>query len=406
MISPVIKWVEEKTGLGHSLNPQSLRAWQQDKLNDVVEYARRNTQFYSKLLDNTSNLEDLPFTYPSDLAKDPLAFLAIPQSDVVRVTTLANSGTTNLRKRIFFSKNDIERTRKFFAIGMNTMVSKGERAQILISNKTENSLGSLLKESLSRIGVNSEISPAIKSVNEAIEASRNADCLIGMPAEMLYMSKFAPELRPKSVLLAADIAPQSIIKNIRETWKCEVYTHYGHSEFGFGCAVDCSHHNGLHLRDADLIFEIIDLQTNKPAKPGELGEIVITTLSNEAMPLTRYRTGNLSRFINTPCDCGGLLHRLGNIEGRISNDISIGNGNKLNIFHLDEVMFSIPAIRAYDASLRTQNNEFNLELIVDSSEPIHIKTLIEKLSLDINIDIKFFNADPFRKRGKRRIKYN
>lgn len=402
MISPVVKWVEEKTGLGKNLDPQSLRSWQQDKLNDVVDYARRNSKFYSEQLGNTSDLEDLPFTYPSDIANAPLAFLAIPQSEVVRVTTLANSGTTNLRKRIFFSKNDLERTKEFFAIGMSAMVSKGERAQILISNRTENSLGCLLKESLSRIGVNSEISPAIKTVHEAIEASRSADCLIGMPAEMLYMSKFAPELRPKSVLLAADIARQSMIKSIRETWKCDVFTHYGHSEFGFGCAVDCSCHSGLHLRDIDLIFEIIDLSTNKSTKPGELGEIVITTLSSEAMPLIRYRTGNLSRLIHTPCGCGGLLSRLGGIEGRIPDNILIDN-EVLSIHQLDEIVFADPKIRGFDALLKSEGRRTILQLTVDADGYLDVASVTAKLPKSVSLEVMYDKADPFSRRAKRRI---
>lgn len=307
MISPVNTWVAERTSLHGNLNPETLLKWQREKLKAQIQYARNNTKFYRTKLRDDRELTELPFTSPSDITDDPFAFLAIPQNLVARVTTLSNSGTTNLRKRIFFSRADLERTVDFFAAGMSTMTCKGEHAQILLSNKTENSLGSLLRESLSRLGVISEISAAIKTANKATKASRGADCLVGMPAEILYMSRTAPELRPKSVLLAADYAPQSVIDSIKETWKCDVFTHYGHTEFGFGCAVDCKNHNGHHLRNADLIFEIVDLQTNKPVNPGKRGEIVITTLSNEAMPLIRYRTGNISRIINEPCGCGGIL---------------------------------------------------------------------------------------------------
>eukprot|EP00825_Cyclidium_porcatum_P007863 TRINITY_DN13946_c0_g1_i3.p1 TRINITY_DN13946_c0_g1~~TRINITY_DN13946_c0_g1_i3.p1 ORF type:complete len:295 (-),score=25.51 TRINITY_DN13946_c0_g1_i3:50-934(-) len=280
-------------------------------------------------LHSTKNITELPFTFPSDIANDPFAFLSIPQSLVARVTTLANSGTTLLKKRIFFSKADLERTVNFFATGMKTMVHKGEHVQILISNRTENSLGSLLKNSLLRIGVSSEITGTIKTANAAIKASKDADCLIGMPAEILYMSRVEQNLRPKSVLLTADYVPQSVIESIRETWKCNVFSHYGHTEFGFGCAVDCEQHNGYHLRDADFIFEIINPKTGKPVIEGKSGEIVITTLSNEAMPLIRYRTGNISSIIEKPCGCGGSLHRLGRVEGRIESNIPIGDNTCL-----------------------------------------------------------------------------
>ena len=403
MVSPVIKWVEEKTGLRNNLNPVTLKAWQQEKLREVVEYCRANTRFYADKRGLTNELTDMPFTSPADLAAEPLAFIAIPQSEVARITTLAHSGTTHLRKRIFFSKDDLERTREFFAVGMSTMVEKGDSARILISNRTENSLGILLKDSLSRIGVAAEIIPSIRSAGEAIEASRDIGCLIGMPGEILYMCKTEPGLRPGSVLLAADIAVPQVIDSIREVWKCDVFTHYGHSEFGYGCAVDCKHHDGLHTRDADFIFEIIDVNTGKPATPGESGEIVITTLSHAAMPLIRYRTGNISRLINTRCGCGGLLNRIGNIEKRLSSVITISDSKDLDIAYLDEIIFSDPAIRGFDATLINENGSFTLLLVIDSIGSVDAKSLKEKLQIDINIKIRFGGADPFEHRGKRMI---
>jgi phenylacetate-CoA ligase len=403
MISPVETWVADRTGLRGSLNPEALLTWQHEKLKTLIEYARKNSKFYREKLTDNEHLTELPFTSPSDIVEDPLAFLAVPQREVARVTTLANSGTTRLKKRIFFSKADLERTVDFFAAGMCTMTSKGEHAQILISNKTENSLGSLLRESLSRIGVISEIAGAIKTVSTAINASQDADCLIGMPAEILYMSRVERGLRPKSVLLAADFVPQSVIDSIKETWKCNVFTHYGHTEFGFGCAVDCEQHNGHHLRDADLIFEIIDPQTGTPTYPGNIGEIVITTLSNEAMPLIRYRTGNLSHIINTPCRCGGLLPRLGRIEGRIESNIPVGGGQTLSIHQLDEIIFADPVVRGFDALLTHEGEGSTLHLTVDAYNCLDLASLAAKLPEGLGIEVKYGKADPFSHRGKRRI---
>lgn len=404
MISPVEKWVAERTGLRENLSLETLKNWQFEKLKVLIQYASENTKFYQEKLHLTNDITELPFISPSDIAADPFAFLAIPQSFVARVTTLANSGTTLLKKRIFFSNTDLEKTVDFFAAGMSTMVSKGDHAQILISNRTENSLGSLLKESLTRIGVTSEISGVIKTVTSAIEASRDADCLIGMPAEILYMSRTAPDLRPKSVLLTADYVPQSIIDSIKGTWKCNVFTHYGHTEFGFGCAVDCEHHNGHHLRDANLIVEIIDPKTGKLANHGESGEIVITTLSNEAMPLIRYRTGNISRIINTPCGCGSILPRLGRIEGRFESNIAVGGGKTISIHQLDEIIFADPFVRGFDALLSTEGESKTLHLTVDTRGSLDFDSLTAKLPQILKIKVKYDKVDPFSHRQKRRIK--
>lgn len=401
MISPVHEWVAEHTVLGRDLNPGTLHAWQSERVAGTVRYARENSRFYRNLLNDYNDLTELPYTLPSDLANDPLAFLAVAPNRVARVSTLAHSGTTYLKKRVFFSESDLERTMDFFSAGMRTMTSPGDHVRILISNRTENSLGSLLNESLKRIGVCSEISGVIRTAGKAIEDSESADCLVGMPAEIIYMCRTNPALRPKSVLLAADIASRAVIKSIEEAWKCKVFTHYGHTEFGYGCAVDCEEHNGLHLRDADLLFEIIDPVTNEPAIRGESGEIVITTLSNEAMPLIRYRTGNISHFIDAPCRCGGTLPRLSRIEGRSNNLVLTSNGKTVNIYKLDEIIFADPVVRGFEVKYEASAD--TLFFIMDSSDKIDPDSLLPALPAGIKIKITYAKADPFSRRTKRYI---
>jgi len=402
MISPVNRWVAEQTGLCERLTAEALKAWQQEKLKSIIEYAQKNTRFYGERPGSSRELSSLPFTLPSDFAADPYAFLALPLNNVARVSTLSNSGTTSLKKRVFFSEGDLRRVREFFTAGMSTMVSRGDRVHILISNSTENSLGSLLKESLAEIGVAAEISGEVRSAKKAIEDSAGADCLVGMPAELLYMSCIAPRLHPKAVLLAGDIAPLSVIDRIRENWGSEVFTHYGHTEFGYGCAVDCSHHDGLHLRHADHIFEIINPVTCLPCTPGESGEIVITTLTNEAMPLIRYRTGNFSRLTETPCKCGCTLPRLERIEGRNNNVDTLTGNRMLNIYELDNIVFADHAVRGMDATF--DSSDKTLLLAIESIAPFNIKTLKEVMPEEVKTRIIYAEADPFKNRGKRKIR--
>jgi phenylacetate-coenzyme A ligase PaaK-like adenylate-forming protein len=401
-MSPVSDWIACRTGLSGNLNPETLHNWQMQKLNEIVQYANNNCKFYKNKLKTTEDINDLPFTYPSDIANDPFAFLAIPQNQVARVTTLANSGTTTLRKRIFFSETDLELTKDFFSVGLSTMFNKNDHVSILISNRTENSLGSLISESLSRIGISSHIPGLLNSAKEAIEKTKNSNCLIGMPAEILYMSTLNPEYRPKSVLLTADYIPDSIVERIKNTWQCKVYSHYGHTEFGYGLAVDCDMHKGFHLRHADFVIEIIDTETGKACKNGGIGEIVVSSLYLGAMPLIRYRTGNLSSLINTPCACGCSLPRLGKIEGRIESNISIGD-QVISIHQLDELIFTNSNVRGFNASLNIDKGIFTLILNIDSDLTIDKFKLKSKLPAQLLTVINYCNADPFLRREKRRI---
>lgn len=403
MMSPVETWVAEQTALRGDLNPQTLRTWQCETLNAVIQYARGNSRFYRGKLNSIADMTELPFTFPADIARDPFAFLAVPQHEVARVTTLTTSGTTGTKKRLFFTAGDLERTQAFFAVGMSTMLCRGEHAMILISDDTENSLGSLLRSAIARLGASARILGKIRNASEAIHASKDADCLIGMPAELFYMSRTEPNLRPKSVLLTADYVPQCVIESIRATWRCRVFSHYGLTEVGFGFAVDCDYHTGYHTRDADFIIEILDPETCQPVHPGEQGEIVITSLHNEAMPLIRYRTGDISRIMNAPCGCDGILPRLDRIEGRCENTVPVGDGETLSIHRLDELLFAHRAVRGFDAFLTPEGEQHALHLTIDAYTCLDPASLAANLPPGLMIEVAYGNADPFAHRGKRRI---
>ncbi len=403
MCSPVCKWIAEKTGLFENLNNEALRLWQLEKLQNVLDRVRQKSWYYKNKLPLSDNLTNLPFTSLNDIARDPLAFLAIPQSEVVRITTLSNYGSAGLNKRIFFSAEDLQKSVEFFSVGMSNIIKRGQNAQILISSETKYSLGSLLKESLFRIGATSAISSNISNVESALNTAKDANCLIGMPSEILYMCCMKPDLCPESVLLTADYVPDSIINRIKNIWKCQVFTHYGHTEFGFGYAVDCTHHHGLHTRDVDFILEIIDPITGVSLKPGEKGEIVLTSLSNEAMPIIRYRTGDISYIIEQPCECGCVLNRIGKIEGRYENNISVLNNKTINIHQLDELLFSNPAIQNFQASLKNKDGKHTLFLSIDANESVNLDTLTTKLPKEIEIEVRYDRIDPFHHRGKRKI---
>ena len=93
--------------------------------------------------------------------------------------------------------------------------------------------------------------------------------------------------------------------------------HYGLTETCYGCALECPAHNGYHLRWLDVVVEIVDMDGDTVLPPGEVGEVVLTTL-REAMPLIRYRTGDVASLLPGPCACGSPLKRLGPVLGRIA----------------------------------------------------------------------------------------
>src|SRR5690606_23928917 len=136
-----------------------------------------------------------------------------------------------------------------------------------------------------------------------------ATVVVGVPIQVLALVRTAgsvqqPQPRLKSVLLTTDHVPDAIVQAMEAAWGCTVYNHYGMTEMGLGGAVECQARSGYHLREADLYVEIVDPLTGASLPDGETGEVVFTTLTRTAMPLLRYRTGDISRFLPEPCPCG------------------------------------------------------------------------------------------------------
>ncbi|MDR3671404.1 MAG: AMP-binding protein [Holophaga sp.] len=405
MISPVVDWTRSRTGLGARLGPETLGPWQRERLGEVLAYARERSAFYGRRLRGVpARLERLPFTWPAELARDPWAFLCVPQSEVARVTTLASSGSSGPPKRIFCTGGDLERTIGFFAQGMTALVRAGQRVLILLPGAGEHGVGWLLKTALARIGVAGELGDPGRGLGELREAARSAHCLVGLPAELLYLCRTDPGLRPESILLSGDYVPAGVVAALEAAWPCRVFTHYGLTEAGLGCAVQCRAGQGHHLRDADLLLEIVDPETGRPRAPGELGEIVVTTLSHEAMPLIRYRTGDLARMQAGPCPCGGDLSLLGRVEGRRENAIALGGGATLSIHQLDDLICAMPGVRGFNAGLGRKGGRPALRLTVASDRPLDLARLAEALPEALAVEVGYGEVDPFAQRGKRRIR--
>jgi phenylacetate-coenzyme A ligase PaaK-like adenylate-forming protein len=111
-------------------------------------------------------------------------------------------------------------------------------------------------------------------------------------------------------------------------------------------------HTGYHMRESDLLIEVIDPVSGKPVADEESGEVVFTTLTRRGMPLIRYRTGDLSRIQPGTCACGSPLLRLERLHGRIGRAIQLNEANQLTMGMLDECLFQMDDIADFKATLR------------------------------------------------------
>jgi len=398
--SPVYAWVAQKTGLGAQLDPNTLREYQFSRLRETLDFVKRHSRHYADTLQHLDprsvmepqDLHRLPFTTAEDLHMDSARFVCVPQHKVARIVTLSTSGTSGNPKRLYFSEHDLELCVDFFACGMQTMVSKGDSVAVFLGGTNPGGTVDLLRQALERIGVEAILRGFLDDAAKPLECFQ-ADCLVGLPTQLFQVAKANPTLRPKAVLLCADYVSDAVYTRIRDTWHCEVFTHYGSTESGLGGGVQCWAHNGYHVRDADLLIEIIDPNSGRPVPRGSFGEVVFSTLTREAMPLIRYRTGDISRILDTPCPCGSPLHRLDTIAGRYANLIPLACGGVLSIHQLDDMLFGFPEILGYSAELHSGRDLRITARLSEAVEPGQLARRIEELlMLPLSVSVSITEA--------------
>jgi phenylacetate-coenzyme A ligase PaaK-like adenylate-forming protein len=387
-ITPLEAWIREKARIARDLMGRSfveaLEAYQLQRINEVVDYARRNGPFYRRHLaslpatplSSLSDIARIPFTTLSDLTDNPSSFLAVRQDDIAKIITLRTSGNIEEAKRLFFTEEDLELTVDFFHLGMSTLVRPGQRVVVLLPGERPDSVGDLLVRGLRRMDVHALVYGPVTDPLQAAEAvaSFGAHCLVGIPTQVLAVARSRTGAAIgkgsiESILLSSDYVPQAIAKTLEEIWGCRVFTHYGTTEMGLGGGVECEALDGYHLREGDLFFEVVDHQTGEMCSDGAIGEVVFTTLTRRGMPLIRYRTGDIARIIPQPCPCGSALRRMERVRGRWDGALCLGPDCTLTLSEMDEALFRLPGLLDYRVTVsKGSDGRFRLHVDVHSTE--------------------------------------
>ncbi len=309
---------------------EELDAWQARRLKAVIDLAREKSRFYKDIPELPEKnfpeaFKALPFTTPDDLKADPGAFLCVPPDDVDRITTLTTSGSTGMPKRIFSSAEDLENTTVHFMWGMNEFVKKGDRVLSLYPGKTEYGLNDLLKKGLERLGVPMMIYGVPDNHNDLFKMIREEKItFIAGPAPVVHeAARMSRDLKQDDslaeqitgVLVSAAFVSDSCRSDISDIWHCDVNEHYAMTETGFEGAVSCPVCGNFHVWECGLYYEIIDPVTGKELPEGQTGELVVTTLDRRAMPLIRYRTGDITKVLPQSA-CGSILKTIERVHDR------------------------------------------------------------------------------------------
>ena len=335
---------------------ETIEAIQLKKLNRLLAREKERGGYYRDLPERLFSLADLPslpFTTDEQLAANAPGLLLRSQSEISRVLSDATSGTTGAAKRVFYTEGDCERTVELFMAGLGELIFPGSVTMILFPFTGPFGLGELIAEAVSRLGARPlklGASGSYGEWSEVLEKER-PDSFVGMPVQLLRLLRVCGRGSLRRALVSGDLCPAAVIEGCESILGSRLFPHYGSREMALGGAITCPAHAGMHLRENHVIAEIVD-EDGKPLPPGEYGELVITTIGMEAMPLIRYRTGDYTRILPGKCPCGSEALRLDTVERRDGGE---------EIAALDETLFRLPFVADYRAERK--NGKLCLEVL-------------------------------------------
>lgn len=337
-------WICKVEGLS-TLDRETLEDIQLRRLNELLAREKARGGFYKGLPERLASLDELgalPFTTPEQLAENAPGLLLTSQAEVSRIISGATSGTTGPSKRIFYTERDIAHTVGFFAAGIGEFVSPGEVVAVAMPFSGPDGLGELICRAVKSLGARAVRLGFGRTLAEQAEmlGAERPEAYIGMPVPLLGLLRWmgAPGSLRRA-LVSGDACPAGVVSELERLLGSRLFPHYGSREMCLGGAVTCPAHEGMHLRENHVIAEIVS-PSGETLPDGEFGELVITTVDMQAMPLIRYKTGDHTRFLAGKCPCGGVTRRLDTVRrAREAPDIA----------ELDSALFPLPGLIDYAA---------------------------------------------------------
>lgn len=392
-------WAKEET-----MSRAEIEAIQLTRLQETVTRVYEKVQPYRQKMDEAgvkpqdirslADLRRLPFITKQDMRDNyPFGLFAVPKDELVRIH--ASSGTTGKPTVVGYTRRDLdvwtETVSRIAAMGGAT---KKDVAQICFGyGMFTGALG--LHYGLEKIGA-AMVPSSTGNTEKQIMFMKDfgTTLLVATPSYALRIAEVAMQMGvdPKKDLqvtiglLGSELLTEAMRTEMHKLWgdKMLVTSNYGMSELnGPGVSGECEYLCGMHVNEDFFIPEIIDPKTGEALPEGEKGELVITCIYKEALPLIRYRTKDITRLIYEPCKCGRTTVRMENLDGRTDDMLKIRG---VNVFpsQIEEVLLGIDEIGPhYEIIVTRANHTDKLEIRVELAEPVDAFKKLQELETKI-----------------------
>ncbi len=397
-------WSKQET-----LSREEMNALQLERLKETVKRVYEKVLPYRKKMDEAGikpedvksldDLKRLPFVTKQDMRDNyPFGLFAVPKEELVRIH--ASSGTTGKPTVVGYTKGDLETwTECVSRIACAGGATPGDVAQICFGyGMFTGALG--LHYGLENIGAAIVPSSTGNSEKQILYMKDfETTLLVATPSYALRLAEVAREmgvdprtdLKVKIGLVGSEMLTDAMRDEMHKAWGEDmlVTSNYGMSELmGPGVSGECEYMCGMHINEDFFIPEIINPETGEVLPAGEKGELVITCIKKEGIPLIRYRTKDITRLIYEPCKCGRTTVRMENLSGRSDDMLKIRG---VNVFpsQIEEVVLSVDGLGPhYEIVVERDGYADKLMVRVELAKPTDSFTELEKIERSVRNKLK------------------
>lgn len=413
-------WAKEETW-----SREEMEALQLKRLKETVNRVYEKVLPYRKKMEEAGvrpedirtlqDLRHLPFTTKQDMRDNyPYGLFAVPTKQLRRIH--ASSGTTGKPTVVGYTDHDLDVWRECVArLAAAAGGGEGDIAQICFGyGMFTGALG--LHYGLEKLGA--AIVPSSTGNTEKqlmYMKDFGTTLLVATPSYAMRIAEVArqlgldpkTDLKVKTLVLGSELMTEAMRSELHKVWgeDARITQNYGMSELmGPGVSGECLELNGMHINEDHFIAEVIDPKTGEVLPPGEKGELAVTCITKEALPLIRYRTRDITRLMYEPCPCGRTTARMENLSGRTDDMLKIRG---VNVFpsQIEEVLINTEGIgpnyeivvdRKNHSDILTIKVEVEAEQMMDSYGALEQleRRLKERIRLALGLDAKIQLVSP------------